>query len=54
MADLEQYLHDKQVSGVIATTIDLLHSPAGQKLISSCREYGVWVRVLRLEFELAD
>jgi UDP-GlcNAc:undecaprenyl-phosphate GlcNAc-1-phosphate transferase len=54
MADLEQYIQDKQVSGVIATTENLLHSPAGQKLISSCRENGIWIRVLHLEFELTD
>ena len=51
---LEQFIRDKQVSGVIATTESLLHSPAGEKLISDCRAKGVWVRILRLEFELAD
>jgi UDP-GlcNAc:undecaprenyl-phosphate GlcNAc-1-phosphate transferase len=49
---LEQYIQDKQVSGVIATTDNLLQSPTGEKLISTCRAKGVWVRVLRLEFEL--
>jgi UDP-GlcNAc:undecaprenyl-phosphate GlcNAc-1-phosphate transferase len=54
MADLEKYIQEKQVSGVIATSENLLSSTAGQKLISSCREYGVWVRVLRLDFELIE
>jgi UDP-GlcNAc:undecaprenyl-phosphate GlcNAc-1-phosphate transferase len=51
---LDQYIIDKQVRGVIATTENLLKSQAGEKLISECRAKGVWVRVLRLEFELAD
>jgi UDP-GlcNAc:undecaprenyl-phosphate GlcNAc-1-phosphate transferase len=51
---LDQYIQDKQVSGVIATTDDLLHSSSGEKLVSTCREKGVWVRVLRLEFELTN
>jgi hypothetical protein len=51
---LDQFISEKQVSGVIATTDNLLHSPEGEKLISTCREKGVWVRVLRLEFEPID
>lgn len=51
---LDQFIHERQVSGVIATTANLLHSPEGEKLVSACRAKGVWVRVLRLEFELTD
>jgi UDP-GlcNAc:undecaprenyl-phosphate GlcNAc-1-phosphate transferase len=51
---LEQYIQDKQVSGVIATTDNLLHSPTGEMLVSACRAKGVWIRVLRLEFELVE
>jgi UDP-GlcNAc:undecaprenyl-phosphate GlcNAc-1-phosphate transferase len=51
---LDQFIQDRQVSGVIATTDNLLHSTAGEKLISICRAKGVWVRVLRLEFELTE
>jgi FlaA1/EpsC-like NDP-sugar epimerase len=53
-ANIEQYLEDKQVSGLIATQESLLHSSMGEKLVSACREKGVWVRVLRLEFELTE
>jgi UDP-GlcNAc:undecaprenyl-phosphate GlcNAc-1-phosphate transferase len=53
MSDIEHYIKDKQVSGVIATTQDLMETSAGEKLISICGANGVWVRVLRLEFELA-
>ena len=52
--NLDQYLQEKQVSGVIATKENLLHTPAGEKLVSACRAKGVWVRVLRLEFELTE
>lgn len=51
---IEQFLQEKQVSGVIATTENILQSPGGQKLVSTCREKGVWVRILRLEFELKE
>ncbi len=51
---LEQLINDRQVSGVIATTDNLLHSPEGEKLVSTCRSKGIWVRVLHLEFELTE
>jgi FlaA1/EpsC-like NDP-sugar epimerase len=54
LSSLEQHIQDKQVSGVIATTENLLNSQAGEQLLSDCREKGVWVRVLRLEFELTE
>jgi UDP-GlcNAc:undecaprenyl-phosphate GlcNAc-1-phosphate transferase len=54
MDNLEQYIEDKQIEGVIATTENLLLSPSGEKLRAACRAKGVWVRVLRLEFELAE
>jgi FlaA1/EpsC-like NDP-sugar epimerase len=54
LTKLDQYIRDKQVSGVIATTETLLHSSGGELLISTCRSKGVWVRVLHLEFELTD
>lgn len=54
LTKLDQYIQDKQVTGVIATADTLLHTPRGEKLISTCRAKGVWVRVLHLEFELTD
>jgi UDP-GlcNAc:undecaprenyl-phosphate GlcNAc-1-phosphate transferase len=51
---LDQFISERQVSGVIATTDNLLHTPEGEKLITTCREKGVWVRVLRLEFDSID
>jgi len=51
---IDQFIHEKQVRGVIATTDTLLQMPTGEKLFSACRTNGVWVRVLRLEFELTD
>jgi UDP-GlcNAc:undecaprenyl-phosphate GlcNAc-1-phosphate transferase len=51
---LDQFIQEKQVRGVIATTDSLLHSSSGEELVSTCREKGIWVRVLRLEFELTD
>jgi UDP-GlcNAc:undecaprenyl-phosphate/decaprenyl-phosphate GlcNAc-1-phosphate transferase len=52
--NLGQYIREKQVNGVIATTEILLASPAGEKLRSTCQANNVWLRVLRLEFELTE
>jgi hypothetical protein len=52
--NLNQYVKEKKVSGVIATTDNLLATPNGEKLKTDCRSMGVWVRILRLEFELTD
>jgi UDP-GlcNAc:undecaprenyl-phosphate GlcNAc-1-phosphate transferase len=51
---LDQLIQERQVSGVIVTNDSLLRSTNGEKLISTCHAKGVWVRVLRLEFELAE
>ena len=51
---LDQYIEEKQIKGVIATTESLLHSQAGEKLLSNCKNRGIWVRVLRLDFELTN
>ena len=52
--NLGQFIREKQVKGVIATTEILLASPAGEKLRNTCQTNSVWVRVLRLEFDLTD
>jgi len=52
--NLEQYFNEKNVKGVIATSENLLTSSIGESILSTCREKGVWIRVLRLEFELTE
>jgi len=52
--NLGQFIREKQVNGVIATTEILLDSLAGEKLKNACQTNSVWVRVLRLEFELIE
>ena len=52
--NIERFLQEKQVRGVIATSETLLRSLAGERMVSTCRATGVWVRVLRLEFELRE
>ncbi len=54
LSKFDQFIKERQVSGVIATTEPLLHSPAGEKLALACRAKGIWLRVLRLEFELKE
>ncbi len=52
--NLEQYIEEKNVKGVITTSENITTSTNGESLFSICREKGVWVRNLRLEFELID
>jgi UDP-GlcNAc:undecaprenyl-phosphate GlcNAc-1-phosphate transferase len=52
--NLEQYILDKRICGVIITSESLLASPTGEKLRTACRAKGVWMRLLRLEFELTE
>ncbi len=49
---LTQLMHEKEIKGVIATSESLLQTPNGEKLLADCKDKGVWVRILRLEFEL--
>ena len=51
---LDEFIQERQVHGVIATTSAILNTPDGKKLISKCRDKGLWLRVLRLEFELQE
>jgi UDP-GlcNAc:undecaprenyl-phosphate GlcNAc-1-phosphate transferase len=54
LSKLDVYIQEHQVNGVIATNEKFLSSPTGMKLTAICRAKGVWLRVLRLEFELAE
>lgn len=51
---LDRFIQEKQVNGIIATNDNFMHSATGEKLAAACRTKGVWLRVLRLDFELAD
>jgi UDP-GlcNAc:undecaprenyl-phosphate GlcNAc-1-phosphate transferase len=51
---LDQFIDEKRVGGVIITKEKFLKSPAGVKFASICRSKGVWLRVLKLEFELTE
>ena len=48
---LEECLRSREAGGVIVTASALLGSPPGKQLLAICRKQGVWVRVMRLEFE---
>jgi UDP-GlcNAc:undecaprenyl-phosphate GlcNAc-1-phosphate transferase len=51
---LDQFILERHVSGVIVTSEKWLRSPMGEQLTKACRNKGLWLRVLRLEFELAE
>ncbi len=54
ISKLERFIEEKRIRGIIITSDISLHSTSGEKLVSTCREKGVWVRILRLEFELKE
>jgi UDP-GlcNAc:undecaprenyl-phosphate GlcNAc-1-phosphate transferase len=54
LSKLDQYIEEKQIKGVIAATGDSLQTQAGEQLLLKCKAKGIWVRVLRLDFELAS
>jgi UDP-GlcNAc:undecaprenyl-phosphate/decaprenyl-phosphate GlcNAc-1-phosphate transferase len=45
---------DKQPDGVIITSPALLENGCGQELLEACRKQGVWIRIMRLDFERLD
>jgi UDP-GlcNAc:undecaprenyl-phosphate GlcNAc-1-phosphate transferase len=51
---LDEVLQSKDVNGIIVTSSAMLTSEEGDKLIDICRGQGVWVRILKLEFELIE
>ncbi len=51
---IDHLIDDRQVKGVIATNDDLLTTASGEKLATACRAKGIWLRVLRLDFELTE
>ncbi len=51
---LDKAIDDRQVSGIILTNAKLLQTPTGEELSGLCRAKGVWLRVLRMEFELTE
>jgi UDP-GlcNAc:undecaprenyl-phosphate GlcNAc-1-phosphate transferase len=54
-AVIEEYLVDKKkVSGIILTSSAQFGQPEIEKIIQFCRQNDLWIRVLRLEFELYD
>lgn len=52
--NVEKYIKEKQISGIITTTGDLLNTPIGEKLVLTCKTNGIWIRTLRLDFELIE
>ncbi len=54
LSKLEQLIKEREVGGVIVTSESWLDSPLGEKLSATCRDNGIWLRVLRLEFELRE
>jgi UDP-GlcNAc:undecaprenyl-phosphate GlcNAc-1-phosphate transferase len=52
--NIDRFIIEKQITGIIATTDGLLASTAGEKLKIICKSKGIWIRVLRLEFELIN
>ncbi len=48
---LEEIVQREQPAGVLFTVDEALQTPAGQQVLMFCRQNGLWVRKMRLEFE---
>jgi UDP-GlcNAc:undecaprenyl-phosphate GlcNAc-1-phosphate transferase len=54
-AIIEESLHSKKkVAGIILTSPARLGQPEITELINFCRQKGLWIRILRLEFEVYE
>ena len=47
-------LEKLDVEGVIVSSSDLLEKGGGEEFLEACRKKGLWVRILRMEFELIE
>jgi UDP-GlcNAc:undecaprenyl-phosphate GlcNAc-1-phosphate transferase len=54
LSKIDQYIEEKQIKGVIAASDEFLHTHSGEEFLLKCKARGIWVRVLRLDFELTD
>jgi UDP-GlcNAc:undecaprenyl-phosphate GlcNAc-1-phosphate transferase len=54
MDSLDLILENRQIDGMIVTSSMLGDGVFEEKIISTCRRRGCWVRNLRLEFELVE
>jgi UDP-GlcNAc:undecaprenyl-phosphate GlcNAc-1-phosphate transferase len=50
----EAVLEDNGINGVIVSSKDLLVTDNGKELISICSDRGIWLKTMRLEFELIE
>ncbi len=51
---LEGILSSRQPDGVIITTPNLLENGHAEPLVQACRKKGIWIRILKLDFELIE
>jgi len=51
---LENILSNKHIDGIIISSSSRLSSDLTEKTIAMCHNRGVWVKILRLEFELIE
>jgi UDP-GlcNAc:undecaprenyl-phosphate GlcNAc-1-phosphate transferase len=51
---LETILSNRQPDGVIITSQNLLENGNVEKLLKACRKKGIWIRMLKLDFELIE
>jgi UDP-GlcNAc:undecaprenyl-phosphate GlcNAc-1-phosphate transferase len=51
---LEGILSSRQPDGIIITTPNLLENGHSDQLLQACRKKGIWIRMLKLDFELVE
>jgi UDP-GlcNAc:undecaprenyl-phosphate GlcNAc-1-phosphate transferase len=50
----EAILSSRHTDGVIITAQNLLENGNAEKLLETCRKKGIWIRMLKLDFELIE
>lgn len=53
-AELESILDSRKPDGIIITAPKLLENGQAEALLDSCHKKGIWIRMLKLDFELLE
>jgi UDP-GlcNAc:undecaprenyl-phosphate GlcNAc-1-phosphate transferase len=52
--EIESILRSNEIEGILLTSEHLIHGERLERFLSKCSDMGVWVKTLRLEFDLLE